>query len=282
MLRRYCTGMAIGLDREKLLYAIGILLGVIAAAYFGFQLFDQVSVVTTAAVLFAGFLCFLLAGIGIDAELVDIVAYALAAGCYLVFVAYLLSRFDVGDGGTFLLLAASSALFIALGYLAQQDRLAIDRRRATVGIAVILLAAVALVGVDLVGAQATTSTTFEDTVEVPDRNERVAVGTVTVENEFFLPRDADIQRFEVCVYGPDVRPAMAEYDPPLEGSRIGGDRTRHHEILVPGRAFYTSNGTLREGFEGRETVPVETASRCPETTQEPKVVVAGRSQPPYR
>lgn len=274
--------MALGLDREKLLYTVGILLGVAAVAYFGFQLFDQISPVTTAALLLAGFACFLLAGIAFDEQLVDIVAYALAAGSYLIFVAYVLSRFDVGDGGTFLLLAASSALFIGLGYLGQQGRLAITRRQAGIGIAVILVAAIALVGVDLVGAQPTTSAEYEETVPVPEEGERVTVGTFTVENGFFLPRDPDIQRFRACVYGPDFRPAPLEYAPPLDSSLLGGGETRRHDLTIPGQAFYTRNGTLRDGFQGRETVPVETATGCSEGSQDPTVVIVEQPGPTRR
>lgn len=273
--------MALAFDQEKVLYAVGILLGVVAVAYFGFQLFDQVSPVTTAALIFAGFVCFLVAGLGFDADTLDIVAYALAAGSYLVFVAYVLSRFDVGDGGTFLLLAGSSALFVGLGYLGQQGRLTLERRQAGLVVLVVLLAAVALVGVDLVGAQATTSTEFEESVDVPDRTGSVAVGTLTLENGFFLPRTADAPTFHACVYGPEFRPARLEYEPPRSSSRLGGGETRRHDLLLPGRAFYDGNGTLREAFQDRETVPVETADECPETEREPSIVVVQTPVPPY-
>lgn len=274
--------MAPAFDREKILYAVGILLGVAAVAYFGFQLFDQVSPVTTAVVIFAGFVCFLLAGIGLDAETLDLVTYALAAGSYLVFVAYVLSRFDPGDGGTFMLLAGSSALFLGLGYLGQRGRLTLERRRAAVIVLVVLAAAVTLVGVDLVGPQATTSTAFEDSVAVPDRTEQASVGTLTVRNEFVLPRSVDGPTFHACVYGPDFRPARLEFQPPRRSDRLAGGETRSHELRVPGRAFYTANGTLREGFQGVDAVPVETADECPQTEREPSIVIVRSPTPPYR
>ncbi|WP_254837646.1 hypothetical protein [Natronomonas marina] len=274
--------MALGLDREKLLYVVGILLGVAAAAYFGFQLFEGVSPATTATLLFAGFLCFLLVGVGFDVETLDIVAYALAAGCYLVFVAYVLSRFDVGDGGTFLLLAGSSALFIALGYLAQRDSLTLGRRRAAVAVVAVLLASVALVGVDLAGPQPTTTAEFEESVEIPDVRDRATVGTVTVTNGFFLPRRADIDRYHACVYGPEYRPAPLEYRPSLGSPLLGGGESRSYELALPGFVFYDDNGTRREGFQDLESIPVETAAECPERSDEPKVVVVQRPTPPRR
>ncbi len=265
--------MALGLDREKLLYVVGLLLGVVAVAYFGFQLFDRVSPVTTAALLFAGFVCFLVAGVALEVELVDIVAYALAAGCYLVFVAYVLSRFDVGDGGTFLLLAVSSGLFIALGYLAQRDLLAISRRRATLVVVVVLLAGVALVGVDLVGAQPSTTTEIEDEVEIPGERDEVTVGTVTVENRFVLPRETDVPQYFACVYGPEFRPAPLDFEPNRRSGLLWGGENRRYDLVLTGRPFYDANGTLREGFQGAESVTVETGTDCPETEQDPKVLV---------
>jgi hypothetical protein len=274
--------MALGLDREKLLYVVGILLGVVAAAYFGFQLFDQVSPVTTAALLFAGFVCLLVAGVALDAQTLDVVAYALAAGCYLVFVAYVLSRFDVGDGGTFLLLATSSGLFIALGYLAQQGRLGLTRRQALAVVLVVALGSVALVGVDLVGAGPTTAVEFEASVEVPDEGQTVALGTVTVENDFVLPRETDVPRFHACVYGPDVRPAPLEYEPTATSGLLWGGQSRQYDLVMPGRAFYGENGTVREGFRDVDDVPVVQREDCSRSDEEPKVVVVQTPVPPYR
>jgi hypothetical protein len=274
--------MALGLDREKLLYVVGILLGVVAAAYFGFQLFDQVSPVTTAALLFAGFVCLLVAGVALDAETLDVVAYALAAGCYLVFVAYVLSRFDVGDGGTFLLLATSSGLFIALGYLAQQGRLVLTRRQALAVVLVVTVGSVALVGVDLVGAEPTTAAEFEASVEVPDERQTVALGTVTVENDFVLPRETDVPRFHACVYGPDFRPAPLEYEPTATSGLLWGGQSRQYDLVMPGRAFYGENGTVREGFRDVDDVPVVQREDCSRSDEEPKVVVVQTPVPPYR
>jgi hypothetical protein len=265
--------MVLGLDRETVLYAVGVLLGIAAAAYFGFQLFDQVSPVTTALVLFAGFLCFLAVGVGVDAERIDVVAYALAAGCYLVFVGYALSRFEVGDGGTFLLLAVSSGLFIGLGYLAQKGRLALERRQAALVVVAVTVVAVGVVGVDLVGAQPTTSAEFEESIEIPDDPERVTVGTVTVENEFFLPREADVQRYGACITGTEFRSAPLEYEPRAGSPLLGGGESRSYELVLRGLVFYHENGSRRAPFENRETIPVETATACPESSDEVTLVV---------
>ena len=265
--------MALEFGREKLLYAVGIVLGVVAVAYFGFRLFDQVSPATTAVALFAGFLVFLVAGIAAEAELLDVVAYGLAAGCYLVFVAYILARFDVGDGGTFLLLAGSSALFVALGYLAQEGRLELSRRRATLAVLVVALSTLAVVGVDVVSAGASASAEFGDSVEVPERGAATTVGTVTLANPSFLPRKADVPQYHACAYLPGLQPTPLTYEPPPGSPLLDGGESRRFELELPGFVFYTENGTRRESVRNRDRVPVETAETCPESAGEPKVVV---------
>ena len=265
--------MALEFGREKLLYAVGIVLGVVAVAYFGFQLFDQVSPATTAVALFAGFLVFLVAGIATEAELLDVVAYGLAAGCYLVFVAYVLARFDVGDGGTFLLLAASSALFVALGYLAQEGRLELSRRRATLAVLVVALSTLAVVGVDVVSAGASASAEFGDSVEVPERGAATTVGTVTLANPSFLPRKADVPQYHACAYLPGLQPTPLTYESPPGSPLLDGGEARRFDLELPGVVFYTENGTRRESVRDRERVPVETVETCPESAGEPKVVV---------
>lgn len=265
--------MALDFGREKFLYAVGIALGVVSVAYFGFRLFDQMSPVTTAAVLFAGFLVFLVAGVAVEAELLDVVAYGFAAGCYLVFVAYVLSRFDVGDGGTFLLLAASSALFVFLGYLAQEGRLELSRRRATLAVLVVTLPTLAVVGADVAGAGASASTEFDDSAEVPERGATTTVGTVTLVNPSFLPQEADVPRYRACAYLPELQPAPLVYDPSPRSPLLDGGESRRFDLELPGVVFYTENGTRREAVRDRERVPVETAETCPERADGPKVVV---------
>ncbi len=256
--------MVPALDRESLLYAVGVVLGVAAAAYFGFRLLDRVSPVTTSVVLLAGFGCLLAVGAATDVKTLDFVAYALAAGCYLVFLAYVVSRFDLGDAGVFLLLVVSSGLFVALGRLAQRDRLALSRRRAGAVVAVLLVAVVAVAGVDLAAGGPTTSAAFEERVEIPDEGERVRVGTVTVENGSPLPRAVDLPRYGACLAGVGAgeRSVPLEYEPRPGSGLLGGGDVRRYDLVVRGFVFY-EDGERREAFAGRESVPVETVADCP-------------------
>lgn len=264
--------MALSLDRDKLLYAVGILLGIIAIFYFGFELLEDLSPATTALLLVLGFLVFLLAGVGLAAAPLDLVSYALASGWYLAFVAYTLSAFDLGDGGTILLLAGSAALFIGLGNLASRDRLALTRQQALIGVAVCLALGVGLIGVDVVGPQATHTAEFEDSIDVPEPRERVQVGTVTVENEFVLPRSVDVPRYYACTPVTTTRPLPVQYEDRLSGTLLGGGETVSSTLLLDSRAFYEEE-ELHEAFRDVDAVPVETADRCPEDFDDGRVLV---------
>lgn len=265
--------MVLDVDRVTILYAVGILLGIAATFYFGFQLLEDLSPVTTAFLLFLGFAGLLIVAVALETERLDLVVYALSAGFYLVFVAYLLATFDLGDGGTFLLLAGSSGLFIALGYLASRGLLVLSRRQAQLGVVVVLLVGVALVGIDVVGAQSTESATFESEIDVPEPREMVQVGTVTVENEFFLPRETDLTRYYACVYTPAMEPTSLRHDPSPRDLLLSGGETREFALTLPSRPFYDADGELREGVRDHETIPVERADDCPDDVDEPRIVV---------
>ena len=268
--------------RERLLYAVGILLGVAAIFYLGFRLLDDLSPATTPSLLGLAFLAFLIVGIRIERDSLAPVSYALAAGWYLAFVAYVLWTFDPGDGATFLLLAGSSALFIGLGYLATRGRLTLARRRARIGLAVVIVLGAGLLAVDAAGPQPIYTAEFEDSVAVPDRGERVQIGTVTVENEFALPRSADVPRYYACLTAAEPGIVPLQYDNRTPDQLIGGGEVVTHELVVGGQLFY--HGEQRhEAIRDRETIPVTTAEECPRDGNDVRlVVVTDAVEPPDR
>lgn len=269
--------MDLKIDRVKILYIVGVLLGVAAAFYFGFRLLDDLSPTTTSLTLILGFFVFLLAGLYVEVETLDTVFYALGAGSYLVFVFYTISTFELGDGGIFVLLAGSSALFIALGYASSEGLLDIEGRTALVGIAVVLALGLAFLAFDVTGAQPTHTAELEDEIEIPDLPGEVVVGEVTVENPFALSRTADVPRYGACLYTPERR--MAEVrDRSPHNLLLAGGESRTFELTVGAAKFYdidseTDERELYEGLRGRDTVPVEQADECPEESDEVKLVV---------
>ncbi len=265
------------INRVTLLYGVGIVLGVAATAYFGFQLLEDLSPATTSLLLLLGFVGFALAGLGVEAETLDTVLYALAAGSYLVFVGYTLAAFELGDGAAFLLLAGSSGLFIALGYLAHEGRLALERRYVRIGLVIVSLLGVFLVAVDVTGAQPTHDEAFEESVEIPAQGDAVRLGTITVENGFLLPREAEIPRYSVCIYpGRDVAPLR--YEPRSTRFLLSGGESWTTEVVLDGRIFY-DDGERREPFADVDSLSVERADDCPADTEEPTLVVTSQPRP---
>jgi len=269
--------MDLNVDRVKVLYVVGVLLGVAAAFYFGFRLLEDLSPTTTSAVLVLGFLAFLFAGLYVETETLDTVFYALGAGSYVVFVFHTISAFDLGDGGVFVLLAGSSALFIALGYASSEGMLEIERRTAAVGVAVVVVLGFALLGFDATGAQPTHTAEFEDEVEIPDLPGEAVVGEVTVENPFALSRTAEVQNYGACLYTPERRMANVRVrDGSPRDLLLAGGESRTSELTVGAAVFYDLNQETEERYEGlrgRGTVPVEQAEECPEDSDEVKLVV---------
>ena len=262
------------IDRVKILYAVGVLLGVVAAFYFGFRLLEDLSPTTTSAVLFLGFVAFLLGGLYAN-ESIDTVFYALSAGSYLVFVAYVLATYDLGDGGVFVLLAGSSALFVALGYASTNGALDVERRKAAGGVAVTLVVILALLAFDVTGAQPVFTNDFDDTVEVPDdMHEQIVVGETTVENPFILSRHADPAPLNGCLYTPERRGvSVRRPGVPYDLLLAGGER-RSYNVTVGGDGFFDrETEEIRDAFADRETVPVDVADDCPDTADEPKLVI---------
>lgn len=280
--------MDLNVDRVKVLYVVGVLLGVAAAFYFGFRLLEDLSPTTTSAVLVLGFLVFLFAGLYVETEILDTVFYALGAGSYVVFVFYAISKFDLGDGGVFVLLAGSSGLFIALGYASSEGVLEIERRTAAVGVVAVVVLGLALLGFDATGAQPTHTAEFEDEVEIPDLPGEAVVGEVTAENPFVLSRTADMPNYGACLYTPERRTANVRVRDGSPGDvLLGGGESRTSELTVGAVAFYDidqETEELYEGLRGRETVPVEQANECPEGSDEVKLVVVsdGEAIPPIR
>jgi len=271
------------IDRVKMLYAVGVVLGVVATFYFGFRILESLSPTTTSAVLFLGFVAFLFAGLYVKTETLDTVFYVLSAGSYLVFVAYVLSTYDLGDGGVFVLLAGSSALFVGLGYASSTGRLELDRRTAAGGVAVTLVLIVALLGFDATGGQPTYSHDFNETVDVPeDRRTTVTVGETTARNPFVLSRRAELPSVGGCVYTPETEFTDLSYDESPYSLILAGGETRSFRVVVSASAFYDhETDELHEIFADRDSVPVETADECPDEADEPKLVVVtgGNGEP---
>ncbi|MFP4174630.1 MAG: hypothetical protein ACLFSW_02475 [Halobacteriales archaeon] len=263
------------IDPVEILYAVGTILGVASVVYFGFAVLEDLSPTTTAVSLLLCFVAFLLAALYVRVDILDTVLYVLSAGSYVVAVAYVFATYDLGEFGFLAILAGSSALFVALGYALNKELLDIDRRKALGGIAVVVFLLIALLAFDVAGAQPTYTHDFNDTVEVPqDVRDTVTVGETTASNPFVLSRRAELPNVQGCVYTPEMEFANVRYEDSPYNLRLAGGGERSFGVVVsPGTFYDREDDDLHEAFADRESVPVEVADECPETADEPKLVI---------
>jgi len=219
--------MNLDIDSGKLLYALGVLFVAAALLYFVRDVVFDLSVTVKAALLFVLFVVSFLTGLAINRDALDAVAFALSGIAYVVWLGYVIVRFDPSEVVTFLLLAASGALFVGLGYLLREREVAISRR--TVGYAVVGLVAfsVVLVGADAVGGGVAYTVETNETLTVAppssgqDRGvvwvER-RVGTVTATNGFLFRRTLDLPDPRGCLLGAELpqpdNEVYLRYEPP--------------------------------------------------------------------
>lgn len=267
-------------EGSKLLYAVGVLFGVLALAYFGSELVFALSPTVKSILLFTAFVVLLVLAGAIERPELDAAVYALAAGSYLVSVWYLIATFDLGKGGVFLVLGLSSLLFLGLGYLVRETGLVVGRR-AAVGVLIVgVVLAGGLIAADALGPQPTYAAEFDEEVSVEGTEpwSDVRVGTLVVENEHVLSRTLDAPTYEACSYTAgdlhqrdEVRTDGYENEG-AQGYRLGGGESASFELTVGTWLFADENGEILDAFEGGP-IPVETASECPAETDGPRLVI---------
>lgn len=267
-------------EGSKLLYAVGVLFGVLALAYFGSELVFALSPTVKAILLFVAFVVLFVLASAIERPELDAAVYALAAGSYLVFVWYLIATFDPGEGGVFLVLGLSSLLFLGLGYLVREAGLVVGRRVAVGVLIVGVVLTGGLIVADALGPQPTYTAEFDEEVNLEGAEpwSDVRVGTLVVENGHVLSRTLDAPTYEACSYTVDglhERDAVwtGGYESKgMEGSRLEGGESASFELTVGTWLFADENGEILDSFEGGP-IPVETASECPAEADGPRLVI---------
>lgn len=272
--------MALPFESETLLYALGVVFAVGALVYFASDVVFGLSTTVTAALLFLGFLGFLLAGLAIEREPLDTVAFAISGLSYVVFLGYVGTAYDLGEASVLLLLAASAALFVGLGYGLQEDRLVIDRRTARLGLLACGAVGLLLVGVDA-GSAMTYSTDLEAEMtpvvleEAPDREQaftRQRIGTLTVQNPSLFTRSVDLPSVSGCVVGletaPPDRGVRINYEP--SSYELPNQLGRNGELTVEMEAALELPTSV---IESGEPIAIERREDCSVTRSEPTIIV---------
>ncbi len=258
-------------DPAKILYAVGVLFGIAAVAYFARDIVFELSITVRALLLLLAFIVLLVAALAAARKTFVFVFAVLAAAAYLAFVVYTLSRFDVGANGTFLVLLVSAGLFLGLGYLVRERNFNPSPTSARFAVVAVILVAVALVGGDAVASEVTYEIGLDEQASVGDRGE-VVVGTVTIENQFVFREPIDRPQALACIYVP----AMDEYDmrPQPVNYRVGDDRVPDS---IAGAGTMTATMTVRLTDEEAATIdgplPIERAEECPDAADTPRIVV---------
>lgn len=213
--------MDLGVDNSYILYAAGVFLSVVTLLYFGSSFIFSLSPATK-SVMLAGITAMLfVAAVSTSKTLVDTVFYVLSAASYMVFLGYSLLKFRPGQSVVLGLLAVSSGLLLAAGYLVSEKHLMLGWSTGKKVLAGTALVVVLVLAVDIGGSQPTYTLELNDTVNITGPGNAM-VGVLEVRNSFFMPRELDIPRYDGCLYEPERRSVYIDLERPDRGIIDGG------------------------------------------------------------
>jgi len=270
--------MRLAIDSGKFLYALGVLFAAAALLYFVRDVVFELSITVKAALLLLGFIAFFVAGVTLERDVLDVVAFALSGVTYVVFVGYVVVRYSPGETGTFLMLAASAGLFVGLGYALRAGVPAPSRRTAAVALGGLLVASVLLVGADAVSGGVTydVQTNESVTVSVPESAQgsgsyppvRKQLGTVAASNPSPFLRALELPSLSGCLVGPP--------DNPREDVWVNVDRDWDDDTIAGATAkSYAITGEFRLDTNRTEqvTFAVERGVDCDAVRSEPTIAI---------
>jgi hypothetical protein len=262
--------MRYDVDPAKVLTAVGVVFAIAALVYFARDLVFDLSITVRALLLLLTFCALLVGALASSRSPLVLVESVLAAVAYLAFLAYTLSRFDVGADGTFLALLASAGLFMALGYTVQKRDVSPPTGTTRAIVVAIVLLAVVLVGADVAASEVTYDVQVAEEATVDDDG-RTSVGTLTVDNRFVFREHVDEPQAFACIYLPNTEHEWRLH--PIE-YRLDAGRLPNS---ISGSTTITADMTLRL-FEAERAavdgpIPVERADSCPETGADRRIVV---------
>jgi len=234
-----------GLSSSSAFYVLGMLFGLFTILYFGMEVILEISPVVKSAILFLTSVTFF-AGTGLTVSKWSIPLYFLASISYLIFVPYTLLRFDFGSAATFLILAGSSAVFLAAGYMISEKEIQIPEKKAKYLVTAGTILIVGLFIFDISGPQPEINLELRNSAEMTDRQE-TALGTVRVTNEFLLPRAFETPNYRACTQNARVDVYTERKD-----DTVPGKGTMEMELKARYHLPETENRTTK-AYQIRET-----------------------------
>lgn len=269
--------MNLDIDGGKLLYALGVAFALGALLYFIRDVVFGLSITVTAALLLVAFVGFFIGGLAIDRDALDVVAYAVSALTYTVFLGYVVTRYETTETGIFILLTISAVLFVGLGYGLRTDQLRLSRRTARSAAVVLVAVSLVLVGADVATGDVQYSVEIDDrtTVTISQTggdDSRVQgsaeIGALTVANPPPFSRSTSLPSVRGCLVGTNAsaQDVFVQYTPQYYGSdRLAGGEERTHGIEA--RIIADTNET------GELEFAIERHTDCDVTREEPTIVI---------
>lgn len=254
-------------DNAYILYGAGVFLGIISVLYFGLEIILSFSPVTKSLLLLSGSVIFFSSALYISNKVLDKTLYLLSATSYVVFLGYTLAKFSFGSELTFLALAASSALFIGLGYLVSEEKLDLEKEKIKRFLGVVGILVAGLIVFDVVGAEVQQDLLLEEKVTVSER-EDAQIGVLKVQNDFVLHREFELKDYDACLYrSGEKENAYVRYENNRD-DLIAGMSSREVPLKLSGIPIgHETNKT----FEGEYSV--EKRESCPESLETNTIVV---------
>jgi hypothetical protein len=255
------------IDESKLLYGLGAFLGIVAIIYFGHELILDLSPTIKSFILLSGTVMFLGAAEYVRQDILKSSFYIFSAFSYLSFLVYMFARFSFNSEQIFLILAASSAVFIGLGYLRSEKEYEVsrDQARKVLG-AVMILVALAVV-FDVLGAQPEYNLELHETVEVVE-GEEFEIGMLEIQNDFLLSRNVDTPTFRGCIFIEESHDGRNIYVNPDAGGLVGGSTTERIPLVED--AHYERHEDQNMSISGNYTVVNE---ECPSEPEERTIYI---------
>ena len=192
--------MEYDLDPATALYGIAAFLGAVTVLYFGSSLIFDLSPVTKSLAFFSSFIIFLAVSMYLSGQnrIRTLIALGMTGVSYLAFLSYTLGKFNFSEEGVFVSLFLSSILFVVLGHLSNTGRLQVDKKHLKYLLGTVILVGGLFMVFDVVSAQPTQSLELQDNVTLEPDQETV-IGTLTVTNNFVLPREFSEPNFDSCL-----------------------------------------------------------------------------------
>ncbi|WP_420182250.1 DUF1109 domain-containing protein [Haloarcula sp. KBTZ06] len=270
--------MRLAIDSGKLLYALGVLFAAAALLYFVRDVVFDLSITVKAALLLLGFVALFVAGVALERDVLDVVAFALSGVTYVVFVGYVVVRYSPGETGTFLLLAASAGLFVGLGYALRAGIPTPSRQTAAVALGGLLVVSGVLVGADALSGGVTydVQTNGSVTVPAPEAGEsqdrypyiEAEIGAVTASNPSPFLRALDLPSLSGCLVGPTDHPQDSVYvdtDIQWDEDTIGASTTKSYTV--------TAELPIDPNRTASKTYAIEQGIGCSTERSEPTIAI---------